>query len=74
MSDVLEQFLDKKAVRAKQYRKIIESMLGRWESYGYAETTLIAILDFVQENNHITDAQIQAIENIKRKPSKRYGL
>lgn len=74
MSDVLEQFLDKKAVRAKQYRKIIESMLGEWDRYGYAETTLIAILDFVEENNHITDAQIQAIENIKRKPSKRYGL
>jgi len=70
MSNALEQFLGKYSKRAEEYQEIIEGMLSRWDAYGYAEQTLISILDYIEENDNITDAQVQAVENIKEKPSK----
>lgn len=70
MSNPIEQFLNKKSDRAEEYREIIEEMLGRYDAYGYAQETLISFLDYIDENKDITDAQIQAVENIKEKPSK----
>ncbi len=71
MSDnPLEQFINKNSNRAEEYRETIERMLSRWDAYGYAEQTLIAILEYIEKNDTITDGQIQAVENIKGKPSK----
>lgn len=72
MSDALEQFLGNKSKRAQEYRDTIEDMLGQYAKYGYAESTLIGILDFIEENNDVTNAQVQAVENIKEKPNS-YG-
>ena len=74
MSDnPLEQFINKKAKRAEEYREIIEEMMGDYSAYNYAESTLLGILEFIDEKDYITDAQVQAIENIREKPSKGYG-
>lgn len=69
MSDALEQFINKNSNRAEEYREIIEEMMNNYSAYHYAESTLLGILDYIDENDTITDAQIQAIENIKEKPS-----
>lgn len=70
MNEVLEQFLNKNSKQAKEYKETIEKMLSRNDAYGYAESTLIGILDFIEENDNITESQIKAVENIKEKPSK----
>ena len=67
----LEQFLNKKIDRAEEYRKIIEGMMGNYFAYHYAEGTLLGILEFIEKNNDISEAQIQAINNIKNKPNKK---
>lgn len=73
MSDnPLEQFLNKKAERAAKWREVIEDMLSSGLRYQYAEPTLLGILEHIEENGDISDAQIQAVENIKEKPSN-YG-
>ena len=68
--DVVGEFLSQRGKRATEYVDIIESMLGQHNAYSYAEPTLIGILDFIERENCITEAQIRAIENIKSKPSK----
>lgn len=70
MSNALEQFLDNGQTRAEEYREIIEDMMSDWSAYGYAEATLISILDYIEENDFITDGQVRAVENIKQKPNK----
>lgn len=69
MSNVLEQFVNKNSKRAEEYREIIEDMMGQYSSYHYAESTLLGILKYIEENDTITDAQILAVENIGEKPS-----
>lgn len=70
--DVLSSFLNKKGVRAKEYRDIIEDMMGDYGAYHYAENVLLGILDHIEETGDITDNQVEAVNNIKAKPS-RYG-
>ena len=72
MSDAIEQFLNKTKSRADEYHNIIERMMGDG-TYSYAEGTLLGILDYVEENHTITDKQVEAIENIRQKPSRGYG-
>ena len=72
MNNVLDSFINKNSERANEYREIIEEMMGQGR-YSYAEQTLLGILDFIEEEDNITDAQVQAIENIREKPSERYG-
>lgn len=72
MENALEQFIQKNAKRANEYVEIIEEMLGDYSSYHYAEDTLLGILDFIHKNDSITDAQVQAVENIKNKPNDKY--
>lgn len=69
MSNVLEQFVNKNSKRAEEYREIIEDMMGQYSAYHYAESTLLGILEYIEENDTITDAQILAVENIREKPS-----
>ena len=71
---VVQDFLKKKAGPAEQYQKIITDLLDDHTHYGYAEDTLVGILDFVELNGAITEKQIQAVENIKNHPGhSRYG-
>ncbi|KKU05033.1 MAG: hypothetical protein UX06_C0004G0001, partial [Candidatus Giovannonibacteria bacterium GW2011_GWA2_45_21] len=50
MSDnPLEQFINKKAKRAEEYREIIEEMMVDYSAYNYAESTLLGILEFIDE-------------------------
>lgn len=69
--DILEQFISKGQNRAEEYREVIEDMLGKHSRYGYAERTLVGILDYIEEEKNITDKQVEAIENIKNNPNKR---
>lgn len=69
----LDNFLANRAKIAAEWQEIIEKMLGSYSSYHYAENTLLGILDYIHKNDHITEAQIRAVENIKEKPSERYG-
>ncbi len=72
MSSPLEQFIKKNSSRGQEYREIIEEMMGDYSAYNYAEDTLLDILDYIDENDTITDAQILAIENIREKPNERF--
>lgn len=65
----LEQFITKNHNRAEEYKEIIESMMRDYSSYHYAENTLLSILDFIEKNNLISNAQCRAVNNIKNKPS-----
>ena len=69
----LEQFINKNSSRAEEYRGIIEEMMADYSAYNYAESTMLGILEYIDENDTITDAQVQAIDNIKAKPSEGYG-
>lgn len=62
--DVLLKFLDRKDQNACEYREKIEEMLGDRDSYGYAEDTLLSILDYINEKDEITDGQMRAVDNI----------
>ena len=73
MDDLLQKFINKGKRRADEYSQIIEGMMGDYSAYHYAEGTLLGILDYIEDNDAITDAQVEAIENIKQKPSKGYG-
>lgn len=72
MSDALSQFLNKNSDRAAKWMRIIDKMLDDGESYAYAEDTLVGIKQNIEENERVTDAQIQAVENIRDKPSLGY--
>lgn len=70
--NALDSFLNKNSRRAKAYTEAIEEMMGdsRWR---YAESTLLGILQYIEDNDSVTDAQMQAVENIRAKPSSPYG-
>src|SRR3990167_1160748 len=70
--NAIDEFLNKNSNKAKEYEEIIEDMLRDGLKYNYAESTLIGILEFVERENSITDAQIKAVDNIKSKPNKLY--
>lgn len=67
--NVLDQFINKNSKRASEYMAKIEEMMGQHHLYGYAESTLIGIYDYINENNTITDKQCQAVDNIYDEPS-----
>jgi fibrillarin-like rRNA methylase len=69
---VIDDFLNKKQETAEKWLPIISDMSND-ESYAYASDTLDGIYDDVCEEGRITDAQIQAVENIRNKPSQNYG-
>lgn len=73
MENPLQKFLNKNSERAQKYAAIIEDMLSSGLRYQYAESTLMGILDFIEKEDNITDAQVQAVENIKEKPNQKYG-
>lgn len=73
MTDALQQFLGNNEKKAEKWLKIISDM-STDPAYEYASDTLDGIYDNVADEGRITDAQIQAVENIKAKPSEnRYG-
>ena len=63
MSDVLSNFLKKKAGPVIEYREKIESMMSSGD-YQWAEETLLGIYEFINERDMITEKQIQAVDNI----------
>lgn len=69
--DPIKAFLAKKEDRAAKWLKIIEEMMGDYETYHFAEDTLIGIYDYVLANNDISDKQIQAVENIRTSVERR---
>ena len=69
MNQILDDFLEKNSVRAEEWKSVLESMLNDYDAYGYAEDTLISIYEYIDEHDKISDKQIQAIENIRNKPS-----
>jgi len=68
----LEKFINKNQKRAEKYHAIIEEMLSSGLRYQYAESTLADILEYVEREGTITDAQVEAVENIREKPNERY--
>lgn len=72
MSDILSSFINKKSSLAKRWKEIIDEMVSDGR-YAYAEETLVGIYEYIEENNDVTDAQIQAVKNIKDKPNNSYG-
>ena len=64
--DAVSQFLSKIETKAADYIDIIEDMLGNYSTYGWAESTLVGIYDFIKKNGYITDKQIEAVENIRQ--------
>ena len=69
MNNPLEQFINKNAKRAEEYLEILSSMIGDPAYYGYAESTLLSIYEYIEEHNQITDKQVEAIQNIRENPS-----
>jgi hypothetical protein len=73
MSGVLEQFINKNSDKAEKWKDIIEEMFSS-RRYDYADDTLEGIMDYIEENDSITDKQIEAVKNIKARPSQNnYG-
>ena len=68
----VDVFIKKNQKLALKYLHIVEDMLGDNDSYGYAETTLAGIYDYIMFHKSITEKQIEAIGNIKDKPSGHY--
>lgn len=68
----IDDFLNKNLERAEKWLPIISEM-STDPAYEYASDTLDSIYDDVADEGRITDAQIQAIENIRNKPSQNYG-
>ena len=68
MIDAVSQFLEKGHNRVEKYRTILHNMLGDG-AYQYASETLLGILDDIDSEERVTVAQIEAINNIRAKPS-----
>ena len=54
----------------EDYQEEIEEMLND-DAYAFAQDTLTGILEWVIEKQHITDKQIEAVENIRRSVEER---
>lgn len=68
----IDDFLKKNEDRAVKWLEVISSMSND-EAYSYASDFLDSLYDDVADTGRITDAQIQAVENIQNKPSQNYG-
>ena len=62
--DVVSQFLSKGENNTAEYIDIIESMLGDYSNYHWAESTLLGIYDFIEKEGYITEKQMEAVDNI----------
>lgn len=69
MNNAVQQFINKGKESAELYKNIIERMLNDTDEYEYAEETLCGILDFINVEGRITEKQMEAVDNIKDKPS-----
>ena len=54
----------------EQYIEILEEMLEE-EDYNFAYDTLAGILEWIQENQHVTENQMKTIENIRKSVEER---
>lgn len=68
MNQVLNSFVKKNDSKTTLWHTIIQEMLDSG-SYDYAEETLYDIQQYIEFNHTISDKQIQAVKNIKNKPS-----
>jgi len=68
MNDPIEQFLNAKARTALEWEDVIKEMVDSGD-YHYAEDTLMGIYGYIENYGTVSDAQIQAIINIKNKPA-----
>lgn len=73
MNKELDKFLNRNIDDVLEIQRIIEEMLDEMDKYGYAEDTLRGIYDMVEETGAVTEGQRTAVENIRRKPSTKYG-
>jgi hypothetical protein len=67
----LDKFLGKHEDNAVKYLRIIEDLLADFETYGWAEDTLTGIWEYVDQNNSISEKQMQAVDNIREAGEKR---
>lgn len=61
--DAIGDFLKDGDERAIAYREKIEDMMGSGD-YGFAEDTLLGILDFIDKESRVTEKQCKAVDNI----------
>lgn len=73
MNKELDKFIHRNIDEIIEWQGIITDMLDEPHKYGYADDTLRSILYMMDETGNITDGQKRAIENIRRKPSTKYG-
>lgn len=70
VQDVTQRFIGKEQSIAKQYLTVIEEMLNESNgAYDYADMTLEGIHECILECGKISERQIEAIKNIRNKPS-----
>jgi hypothetical protein len=69
----IHKFLNRNIDKVIEWRKIIEDMLDEPHRYGYADEMLRSIYAYTEDHGDITEAQMNAIENVRRKPSGSYG-
>lgn len=55
---------EERSVEVQAYIDLLDEMLLN-EDYDFATDTLVGIRDWVSDNNHITEKQIVAIQNIR---------
>lgn len=73
MNKELDKFIHRNVDEVLEWTNIITSMIEDSEDFGYADDTLRGILETIESSGAVTDAQIRAVENIRAKPSSRYG-
>lgn len=72
MNKVILQFINKEKESAMLYEGVIEKMLNDTDEYEYAEDILVGILEYIKKEGYITAKQIEAVNNIKDKPTIEY--
>ena len=73
MSNEIDKFLNRNVDKVAEWTRKLIDMIDRPDLYGYADDTLRSILAHMEDNGDITDGQMRAVENIRRKPSSKYG-
>jgi predicted HTH transcriptional regulator len=73
MNKELDKFLNRNIDEVLEWTNIITTMIDDSESFRYAEETLRGILEHIEQTGAVSSAQIRAIENIRSKPTRKYG-
>lgn len=73
MSNEIDKFLNRNIDEVIEWTNIITTMIEDSEDFGYADETLRGILEHIEQTGNVTDAQKRAVENIRAKPSSKYG-